>query len=84
MLLSLDATHDFDTCHVSYNNLNEIVEKIFDEFDIYNHVLMLDNIESVELRLNHIKEMISNLVNLDYSVIEVIEYFDKLINASVG
>ena len=65
---------------LDYNNLNEIVEKIFDEFDIYNHVLMLDNIESVELRLNHIKEMISNLVNLDYSVIEVIEYFDTLIN----
>ena len=59
-------------------SINEILEKAYETFKVYEKMLSINDLNLTEYILNYTKNIITNLINLDYTLKDVIEYFDML------
>lgn len=79
---------DSDIYKISYNitkksdviTLEEIIDVIIDEFDIYNKLFLLGDYNANILRIEKLKEITSNLINLDYDIYDYQKYLDDIIS----
>ena len=60
--------------------LYELIEYIYQTFDIYQKMMTLSNVEKAEATITYMYEIINNLMILDYTLLDVINYFTLLIN----
>ena len=58
----------------SYNLLNLVI----DEFDIINKTITVGNINEVILRIDYLKDVSKNLIDIGYNVFDFIEYLNNL------
>ena len=59
-------------------SINVILEKAYETFKVYEKMLSINDLNLTEYILNYTKNIITNLINLDYTLKDVIEYFDML------
>ena len=60
--------------------LPNIINKIIESFNFYEKLITVGNIEESIIRLDYIEKLSSDLGNLNYTYIDFINYFDKMIN----
>lgn len=61
-------------------SLEQIVDRVFKDFSLYEKVSNLIDTKSCEHRLNHFRSIISNFEKMNYSLADTIEYFNNLID----
>lgn len=79
---------DSDTYKISYNitkrldtiSLEEIIDLIVDNFDFYNKLFLLGDYNANILRIQKLKEITNNLINLDYDIYDYQKYLDDIIS----
>lgn len=79
---------DSDIYKISYNitkrldtiSLEEIIDLIVDNFDFYNKLFLLGDYNANILRIQKLKEITNNLINLDYDIYDYQKYLDDIIS----
>lgn len=71
----------FKKClNISINQpLIKIVNQILNEFNVFECLTTLNNIDKCLIRINYIQELAINLTNLDYDITDFINYIDNTI-----
>ncbi len=65
------------------HTLSELLEKTYQIFDIYHHILKLHNIELLNVKLDYLLDVSRNLEKMGYQVIDFIEYLEDAINGKI-
>lgn len=60
-------------------SIEDIIDIIIDKYDIYNKLILLGDYNSNILRIEKLKEITKNLVDLNYSIYDYKEYLNKII-----
>lgn len=76
--ISYGITKDLDTI-----SLDEIIDIIIDKYDFYNKLFLLGDYSSNILRIDKLKEITSNLTNLDYDIYKYSEYLENIIESGM-
>lgn len=76
--ISYGITKDLDTI-----SLDEIIDIIIDRYDFYNKLFLLGDYSSNIIRINKLKEITSNLTNLDYDIYKYSEYLENIIESDM-
>ena len=76
--ISYGITKDLDTI-----SLDEIIDIIIDKYDFYNKLFLLGDYSSNIIRIDKLKEITSNLTNLDYDIYEYSEYLENSIESDM-
>ena len=82
---------DSDIYKISYSitkdlatiSLDEIINIIIDKYDFYNKLFLLGDYSSNILRIDKLKEITSNLTNLDYDIYKYSEYLGNIIESGM-
>lgn len=61
-------------------SIEELLDIIIDKYDIYNKLILIGDYKSNILRIEKLKEITSNIVNLNYSVYDYQKYLNNIIN----
>ena len=61
-------------------SIEELLDIIIDKYDIYNKLILIGDYKSNILRIEKLKEITSNLVNLNYSVYDYQKYLSDIID----
>lgn len=61
-------------------SLEELLDTIIEKYDIYNKLILIGDYKSNILRIEKLKEITSNIVNLNYSVYEYQKYLSNIID----
>lgn len=59
--------------------LEDLIDIIIDKYDIYNKLILIGDYNSNILKIEKLKEITNNLVNLNYSVYDYEEYLNNII-----
>lgn len=63
-----------------YNiSLDELIDIILDKYDFYNKLILIGDYKANILRIDKLKEITSNLINLNYSIYDYQKYLDNII-----
>ena len=76
--ISYGITKDLDTI-----SLDEIIDIIIDKYDFYNKLFLLGDYSSNIIRIDKLKEIPSNLTNLDYDIYKYSEYLENIIESDM-
>ena len=76
--ISYSITKNLDTI-----SLDEIIDIIIDKYDFYNKLFLLGDYSSNILRIDKLKEITSNLTNLDYDIYKYSEYLGNIIESGM-
>ncbi len=76
--ISYSITKNLDTI-----SLDEIIDIIIDKYDFYNKLFFLGDYSSNILRIDKLKEITSNLTNLDYDIYKYSEYLENIIESGM-
>ena len=76
--ISYSITKDLDTI-----SLDEIMDIIIDKYDFYNKLFLLGDYSSNIIRIDKLKEITSNLTNLDYDIYKYSEYLENIIESDM-
>ena len=76
--ISYSITKNLDTI-----SLDEIIDIIIDKYDFYNKLFLLGDYSSNILRIDKLKEITSNLTNLDYDIYKYSEYLNNIIESGM-
>lgn len=76
--ISYSITKDLDTI-----SLDEIIDIIIDKYDFYNKLFLLGDYSSNIIRIDKLKEITSNLTNLDYDIYKYSEYLENIIESDM-
>ena len=76
--ISYSITKNLDTI-----SLDEIIDIIIDKYDFYNKLFLLGDYSSNILRIDKLKEITSNLTNLDYDIYKYSEYLENIIESDM-
>ena len=76
--ISYGITKDLDTI-----SLDEIIDIIIDKYDFYNKLFLLGDYSSNIIRIDKLKEITSNLTNLDYDIYKYSEYLEDIIESGM-
>ena len=76
--ISYGITKDLDTI-----SLDEIMDIIIDKYDFYNKLFLLGDYSSNIIRIDKLKEITSNLTNLDYDIYKYSEYLENIIESDM-
>lgn len=76
--ISYGITKDLDTI-----SLDEIIDIIIDKYDFYNKLFLLGDYSSNIIRIDKLKEITSNLTNLDYDIYKYSEYLENIIESDM-
>ncbi len=63
--------------YTANHTLSEILDKVYETFDIYNKILSLQNIEFIKIKLDYLLDVARNLEEMGYSIYTFIEYLEK-------
>ena len=82
---------DSDIYKISYSitkdlatiSLDEIIDIIIDKYDFYNKLFLLGDYSSNIIRIDKLKEITSNLTNLDYDIYKYSEYLEDIIESGM-
>jgi len=58
---------------------HDLLDKIIDEFDIYNKLLTINNINDVIIKLDYLKKLSLSLSDVGYSIIEFSNYLSEML-----
>lgn len=58
------------------HTLSQLLEKVYEEFDLYHAILSLQNIELLNIKLNYLLDVTRNLEKLGYQVFDFIVYLE--------
>lgn len=73
--ISYDITKNIDSI-----SLDEIIDIVIDKYDFYNKLFLLGDYSSNILRIEKLKEITSDLTNLDYDIYMYKEYLEDIIS----
>ena len=73
--ISYSITKDLDVI-----SLDEIIDIIIDKYDFYNKLFLIGDYSSNILRIDKLKEITSNLTNLDYDIYKYKDYLGDIID----
>ena len=59
-------------------SLTNLMITIYQEFDVYGKIILLDNVEASEEKLMYLSDLIDKLSALDYQLIDVINFLNLL------
>ena len=76
--ISYSITKNLDTI-----SLDEIIDIIIDKYDFYNKLFLLGDYSSNIIRIDKLKEITSNLTNLDYDIYKYSEYLENIIESDM-
>ena len=76
--ISYGITKDLDAI-----SLDEIIDIIIDKYDFYNKLFLLGDYSSNIIRIDKLKEITSNLTNLDYDIYKYSEYLENIIESDM-
>ncbi len=76
--ISYGITKDLDAI-----SLDEIIDIIIDKYDFYNKLFLLGDYSSNIIRIDKLKEITSNLTNLDYDIYKYSEYLEDIIESDM-
>ena len=76
--ISYSITKNLDTI-----SLDEIIDIIIDKYDFYSKLFLLGDYSSNILRIDKLKEITSNLTNLDYDIYKYSEYLENIIESGM-
>ena len=76
--ISYGITKNLDTI-----SLDEIIDIIIDKYDFYNKLFLLGDYSSNIIRIDKLKEITSNLTNLDYDIYKYSEYLENIIESDM-
>ena len=76
--ISYSITKNLDTI-----SLDEIIDIIIDKYYFYNKLFLLGDYSSNILRIDKLKEITSNLTNLDYDIYKYSEYLENIIESGM-
>ena len=76
--ISYGITKDLDAI-----SLDEIIDIIIDKYDFYNKLFLLGDYSSNIIRIDKLKEITSNLTNLDYDIYKYSEYLEDIIESGM-
>ena len=76
--ISYSITKNLDTI-----SLDEVIDIIIDKYDFYNKLFLLGDYSSNILRIDKLKEITSNLTNLDYDIYKYSEYLENIIESGM-
>ena len=60
-------------------NSRELIDRILDDFDYYQKLIMIGNVEAGIIRIDNILEIADNLTNLGYTINDFSDYLNKMI-----
>ncbi len=60
--------------------LDDIIDLIVDKYDIYNKLFLLGDYASNVIRIDKLKEITSNLINLNYDIYDYKNYLEEVID----
>ena len=85
-IMSKDLTEDIILSKINklIDNLDEIpipklIQNIIIEFNFYERLITVGNIDESLIKLDYIEELSSNLSNLGYTYLDLIDYFNKML-----
>ena len=58
---------------------SKLIENILDEFNFYEKLITVGNINESIIRFDYLSDLVSNLENLSYTYIDILEYLKKMI-----
>ena len=64
---------------IDYLSLEELLDIIIEEYDIYNKLILIGDYQSNLLRIYKLKDIISSLVNLDYDIYKFNTYLEEIL-----
>lgn len=64
---------------ILFSTVKEIILEIYNRFSIMEKINVLYNVDMVEFRMNYYQTIVQNLVDLNYTFKDIIDYFDLLV-----
>ncbi len=64
---------------IDFISLDEIIDLIIDKYDLYNKLFLLGDNASNTIRIDKLKEITSNLTNLNYDIYDYQKYLEDII-----
>ena len=65
---------------IDFISLDEIIDIIIDKYDLYNKLFLLGDNASNTIRIDKLKEITSNLTNLNYDIYDYQKYLEEIIS----
>ena len=65
---------------IDFISLDEIIDIIIDKYDLYNKLFLLGDNASNTIRIDKLKEITSNLTNLNYDIYDYQKYLEDIIS----
>ena len=65
---------------IDFISLDEIIDLIIDKYDLYNKLFLLGDNASNTIRIDKLKEITSNLTNLNYDIYDYQKYLEEIIS----
>ena len=65
---------------IDFISLDEIIDLIIDKYDLYNKLFLLGDNASNTIRIDQLKEITSNLTNLNYDIYDYQKYLEDIIS----
>ncbi len=65
------------------HTLSELLEQVYQSFDLYHHVLKLHNIELLSVKLDYLLDVTRNLEKMGYQIVDFIEYLEDAMNGKI-
>lgn len=65
------------------HSLVEIIDYIYDKFDIYNKLNILDDVEGRTIKLEYFRNVVSNLETIGYTLKDLCDYLDSAIDNNI-
>lgn len=62
------------------HTLSELLEQVYQEFEIYQAILSLQNIELLSIKLDYLLDVSRNLEKMGYQIFDFIEYLEEAMN----
>lgn len=65
------------------HTLSELLEQVYQEFDVYKKILSLQNIELLNIKLDYLLDVSRNLEKKGYQIADFIHYLEEAINGEI-
>ena len=65
---------------IDFISLDEIIDLIIDKYDLYNKLFLLGDNASNTIKIDKLKEITSNLTNLNYDIYDYQKYLEEIIS----
>lgn len=78
----IDSIMDIKNYYLEHS-LVEVIDYIYDKFDIYNKLNALDDVEGRTIKLEYFRNVVSNLETIGYTLNDLCDYLDAAIDNNI-